>query len=228
MDFAGASRTLHAAGRLLRAVALVAVLALAFASASADAQVQAPPDNAPPQTTPVPPVDPDDGLDLGHAGGSKDWLGDTDRPDRSPLLGGVDDGWNDPTAQERPAVTTSYVGGKIARMRTDGRAAVPRGAPKSVRSLINRYNRIVGMRYKWGGGHARLDDNGYDCSGAVGYGLIKGGLLTTTMVSGSFARWGSAGIGRPRITSTPRWPACAWTRARSATAWGSTACAGAR
>ena len=37
---------------------------------------------------------------------------------------------------------------------------------------------------------------GYDCSGAVGYGLIKGGLLRTTMVSGSFARWGAAGAGR--------------------------------
>jgi hypothetical protein len=133
-------------------------------------------------------------LDLGHAGGSKDWLGETDRP--SPLLGGVDDGSNDPSAQQGPAVVTSYVAGRFARMRTDGRAAIPRGAPSSVRSLIKRYNRIVGMRYKWGGGHARLDDNGYDCSGAVGYGLIKGGLLTTTMVSGSFARWGASGAGR--------------------------------
>jgi len=30
----------------------------------------------------------------------------------------------------------------------------------------------------------------------VGYGLIKDGLLHTTMVSGSFARWGATGAGR--------------------------------
>jgi hypothetical protein len=64
-----------------------------------------------------------------------------------------------------------------------------------VRSLIGQYNRIAGKRYKWGGGHAKLVDTGYDCSGAVGYGLIKGGLLSTTMVSGSFARWAAAGAG---------------------------------
>jgi hypothetical protein len=194
MDFAGASRTLHAAGRLLWALALVTLLALTFASVGAHAQVQAPPYDAPRQPAPAPAADPDD-WDLGRGGG-QDWIGDTTRPDTSPLLGGVDDGADDPSWQELPPVTSSYVSGKVARMRTDGRAAVPRGAPRSVRSLIKRYNRIIGMRYKWGGGHAKLDDNGYDCSGAVGYGLIKDGLLTTTMVSGSFARWGASGAGR--------------------------------
>jgi hypothetical protein len=194
MDFAGASRPLHAAGRLLWALALVGLLALTFANSSAQAQVQAPPYDAPPQSATAPPVAPDD-WDLGRGRG-QDWIGDTTRPDTSPLLGGVDDGGNDPSWQQLPPVTSSYVGGRVARMRTDGRAAVPRGAPRSVRSLIKSYNRIVGMRYKWGGGHARLDDNGYDCSGAVGFGLIKDGLLTTTMVSGSFARWGASGAGR--------------------------------
>ena len=27
--------------------------------------------------------------------------------------------------------------------------------------------------YKWGGGRARLEDSGYDCSGSVSYVLIK-------------------------------------------------------
>jgi hypothetical protein len=95
-----------------------------------------------------------------------------------------------------PAVTTSFVPGTVARLRTDGRAAIPRSAPKRVRSLISQYNRIVGRRYRWGGGHAVVEDTAFDCSGAVGYGLIKTGLLRSTMVSGSFARWAAPGAGR--------------------------------
>jgi hypothetical protein len=95
-----------------------------------------------------------------------------------------------------PPVTSTYVDGKVARLRTDGRAAIPRGAPKRVRSLVAQYNRIVGKRYKWGGGHAVVEDKAYDCSGAVGYGFIRTGMLNTTMVSGSFARWAAAGEGR--------------------------------
>jgi hypothetical protein len=101
-----------------------------------------------------------------------------------------------PPEPQLPAVTTSYVAGRVARLRTDGRAAIPRGAPKRVRRLISQYNRIVGKPYRWGGGHAVVDDHGYDCSGAVGYGLIKTGMLQTTMVSGAFAGWAVAGPGR--------------------------------
>ncbi len=101
-----------------------------------------------------------------------------------------------PPAQQLPPVTTSYVAGKVARLRTDGRAAIPRRAPKRVRRLISQYNRIVGKPYLWGGGHAVVDDRGYDCSGAVGFGLVKLGMLETTMVSGAFARWAAAGTGR--------------------------------
>jgi hypothetical protein len=145
-------------------------------------------------------------LDMPGAGGMPsndplDWPGDPDAggtPDPltypDPLLQGPE------TAQPEPAplppVSTTYVDGKVARLRTDGKAAIPRGAPKRVRSLIRQYNRIVGKRYVWGGGHAVVEDKGYDCSGAVGYGLIKSGMLNTTLVSGSFARWAAAGPGR--------------------------------
>lgn len=101
-----------------------------------------------------------------------------------------------PPGLELPPVTTSYVAGKVARLRTDGLAAIPRGAPKRVRRLISQYNRIVGKPYLWGGGHAAVEDRGYDCSGAVGYGLIKVGILRAPMVSGGFARWAAAGPGR--------------------------------
>lgn len=199
MDHAATSRTLRAARRLLGGAALVALLALAFAAGSAHAQVQAP---APPGTTFDDPGDwgyDDAPAWPGNSGGTQPQppgaYPSPLPPYPGPAPGPVDPTWNPPVEEELPAVTTSYVAGTVARIRTDGRAAIPRGAPKAVRSLIGQYNRIVGKRYKWGGGHAKLVDTGYDCSGAVGYGLIKGGLLSTTMVSGSLARWGAAGPG---------------------------------
>ena len=53
---------------------------------------------------------------------------------------------------------TKMVPGTVAKLRTDGKAAIPRGAPKRVRALIASANRIVGKPYKWGGGHARIAD----------------------------------------------------------------------
>jgi cell wall-associated NlpC family hydrolase len=101
-----------------------------------------------------------------------------------------------PVVPAVPLVTTGTVSGTVARMRTDGKAAIPRGAPRSVRAIIAAANQIIGKPYKWGGGHARLADRGYDCSGTVSYALIGAGLLAAPLVSGTFARWGSAGAGR--------------------------------
>ncbi len=100
-----------------------------------------------------------------------------------------------PVEPEVPLVTTATVPGKVAMLRKGGRAAIPRRAPLAVRRVIAAANRIVGKPYKWGGGHAQLEDRGYDCSGTVGYALIRAQLLQTTMVSGTFARWGRAGAG---------------------------------
>ena len=91
---------------------------------------------------------------------------------------------------------TKMVPGTTAQLRTDGKAAIPRGAPKRVRALIASANRIVGKPYKWGGGHARIADSGYDCSGTVSYALIGSGLLAGPLVSGSFAKFSEAGDGR--------------------------------
>lgn len=102
----------------------------------------------------------------------------------------------EPAVEQAPIVTGATVKGKVAMMRADGKAAVPRGAPKRVRRLIAALNEIVGKPYKWGGGHAKLIDRGYDCSGAVGYGLIRTGMMTAPMVSGQMARAFSAGAGR--------------------------------
>ena len=50
--------------------------------------------------------------------------------------------------------------------------------------------------YRWGGGHARWDDAGYDCSGTVSYVLHAAGLLDAALDSGELARWGDPGPGR--------------------------------
>jgi hypothetical protein len=107
----------------------------------------------------------------------------------------------DPVPQEPPApvvelVRTAMVPGVIAKLRTDGKAAIPRGAPKVVRTLIAAMNRIVGKPYRYGGGHARILDRAYDCSGAVSYGLIGAGMLRAPVVSGTLTRFGAAGPGR--------------------------------
>jgi hypothetical protein len=108
-----------------------------------------------------------------------------------------DGGWFDaPEQEEIPLVTTATVAGKAAMLRTNGKAAIPRGAPKRVRAVIAAANQIAGKPYKWGGGHAKLVDRGYDCSGTVSYALIRSGFLVAPLVSGSFAKWGEAGDGR--------------------------------
>jgi cell wall-associated NlpC family hydrolase len=95
-----------------------------------------------------------------------------------------------------PVSKTPTVKGKTAMIRRNGKAAVPTGAPAKVRAIISAANTIIGKPYKWGGGHGRLFDSGYDCSGSVSYALIRSGLLGYPMVSGSLAHWGAKGVGK--------------------------------
>lgn len=74
-------------------------------------------------------------------------------------------------------------------------ATVPATAPPQVRDAIVAANRIVGKPYRWGGGHARVEDDGYDCSGTVSYALIGGGLLDGPLDSSGLTRFGEAGPG---------------------------------
>jgi hypothetical protein len=78
----------------------------------------------------------------------------------------------------------------------DGFAVPPASAPKAVKDAIAAGNAIAKTPYKWGGGHQRWDDTGYDCSGSVSYALHAAGLVDTPLVSGDFAHWGSPGPGR--------------------------------
>ena len=52
------------------------------------------------------------------------------------------------------------------------------------------------MPYKYGGGHGKWDDTGYDCSGSVSYALHGAGLLEDAMPSGDFVDWGDPGPGQ--------------------------------
>lgn len=99
-----------------------------------------------------------------------------------------------PTASPSPSTnTTGY-----ATLAADGSAIAPAGAPRRVRKAINAGNRIRRKPYKWGGGHGRWKDKGYDCSGAVSYVLHAAGLLKKRpLASGGLAkRWGKPGVGR--------------------------------
>jgi hypothetical protein len=78
----------------------------------------------------------------------------------------------------------------------DGKAYPPADAPPEVQQAIWSGNEIVGKPYKYGGGHARVVDTGYDCSGTVSYALLGGGLMDgTPLDSGRFMKWGESGAG---------------------------------
>ena len=87
-----------------------------------------------------------------------------------------------------------YVPGKTAILR-DGYALAPPGAPDSVQAAIAAGNRIAGLPYAWGGGHARSIDSGYDCSGSASYLLQAAGRLDRAMPSAAFRHYGESGPG---------------------------------
>jgi len=92
-------------------------------------------------------------------------------------------------------VSFHYESGKTAMLR-NGVAYAPRGAPKSVKAAIQAGNRLQGKPYKWGGGHARENDTGYDCSGTVSYVLRESGLMMGSRPSKGFFSYGKRGAGK--------------------------------
>jgi peptidoglycan hydrolase-like protein with peptidoglycan-binding domain len=84
-----------------------------------------------------------------------------------------------------------------ARLSSDGRTAIaPDDAPQEVKDAIDAANRITTKPYRYGGGHGKWEDSGYDCSGAVSYALHGGGLLKQPLDSGSLMSWRRSGPGR--------------------------------
>lgn len=83
-----------------------------------------------------------------------------------------------------------------AKLRKNGRAVPPKNAPKRIRRAIRAGNKIRKKPYKYGGGHGRWKDSGYDCSGAVSFVLHKARMLKRPRASGGFMRWRKPGKGR--------------------------------
>jgi hypothetical protein len=95
-----------------------------------------------------------------------------------------------------PPPENMSVAGSVAQLLPDGSAAAPADAPEPVKQAIWAANRLQDMPYKYGGGHAKVEDTGYDCSGTVSYALIHAGLLTSPLPSGPFMSWGERGKGQ--------------------------------
>jgi peptidoglycan hydrolase-like protein with peptidoglycan-binding domain len=102
-------------------------------------------------------------------------------------------GQPDPGAGTQP---TQLAPGDRAQIGSDGLAIAPATAPDSVKAIIAAGNEIATKPYRYGGGHGKWNDSGYDCSGSVSYALHGAGLLDTALPSGDFEDWGDAGPGQ--------------------------------
>jgi hypothetical protein len=78
----------------------------------------------------------------------------------------------------------------------NGKAIAPADAPKKVKQIIAAANKIVTKPYHYGGGHAKYNDSGYDCSGAVSFALHGAKLIDRPMASGEYMSWAKSGTGR--------------------------------
>lgn len=96
-------------------------------------------------------------------------------------------------AQPEPAAPAPATG--KATLGSDGLALAPADAPEAVKAIIAAGNEIAKKPYRYGGGHAKWNDSGYDCSGSVSYALHGAGLLSRPLDSGEFMRWRPRGRG---------------------------------
>jgi peptidoglycan hydrolase-like protein with peptidoglycan-binding domain len=97
------------------------------------------------------------------------------------------------SAQAEPQTTVPATG--RATLGPDGLAVAPVDAPEAVKAIIAAGNEIADKPYKYGGGHGKWNDSGYDCSGSVSYALHGAGLLSRALDSGELMRWGLRGRG---------------------------------
>jgi hypothetical protein len=94
-------------------------------------------------------------------------------------------------ATETPTTTAGD-----AYVNDEGLAVAPSDAPAEVQAIIAAGNKIASKPYRYGGGHGRWRDSGYDCSGSVSFALHGAGLLSAPLDSTGFMRWGDRGKGQ--------------------------------
>jgi cell wall-associated NlpC family hydrolase len=102
------------------------------------------------------------------------------------------DAEEEPPVEEAPVVDAPV---DEAYLDDDGMAVAPASAPDEVQAMIEAGNEIATKPYKYGGGHGRWRDSGYDCSGSVSYVLHAAGLLKSPLASGGLMSWGRRGRG---------------------------------
>jgi hypothetical protein len=91
----------------------------------------------------------------------------------------------------RPSQAAPYA------LRFDGRyAEVPITFPRPILHAVYAANTLQRKPYRMGGGHSRLYDSAYDCSGSISYILFHSGLLRSPLSSKEFANYGLPGPGR--------------------------------
>jgi len=83
-----------------------------------------------------------------------------------------------------------------AEVLKNGVALPPLEAPPEVRAIFEAGNTIARSPYKWGGGHGKWQDTGYDCSGSVSYALAAAGLINAPAASGPLMQYGKPGKGK--------------------------------
>jgi cell wall-associated NlpC family hydrolase len=99
----------------------------------------------------------------------------------------------EPVAEEEVPLAETPI--EEAYIGDDGLAVAPASAPAEVKAIIAAGNKIASKPYKYGGGHGRWRDSGYDCSGSISYVLHAAGLLDTPLDSSGFMGWGERGRG---------------------------------
>jgi hypothetical protein len=100
-------------------------------------------------------------------------------------------GSEEPTTDVAPTAP-----GEEATIAPDGTAIAPASAPEEVKAMIAAGNEIHDFPYKYGGGHGKWHDTGYDCSGSMSYVLHGAGLLDEALDSTGFMSWGESGKGQ--------------------------------
>jgi cell wall-associated NlpC family hydrolase len=98
-------------------------------------------------------------------------------------------------AAEQPVEAPVAAPTEEATLDANGLAVAPASAPAEVQAIIAAGNEIATKPYKYGGGHGRWIDSGYDCSGSMSYALHGAGLLDTALDSTGFMSWGERGPG---------------------------------
>ena len=78
----------------------------------------------------------------------------------------------------------------------NGLATAPADAPPQVQAIIAAGNKIASKPYRYGGGHGKWEDSGYDCSGSLSYASTAPGMLDVALDSTGFMSWGEAGKGQ--------------------------------